>query len=452
MKTPALTEDAKALLLICCPLTPKSTTRPLSLTEYNRLAMELFKENKRPANLLEDIDLRALALRAGLQYENQLEDLLALRGKLGFILEEWQQRGLWIVSRADDAYPKQLKRHLTKQAPPILFGIGDASILQKGGLGIVGSRNVDKEGAAYARKTAQMCAEVTIPVISGGARGVDRIAMCSAAEHGGAAVGFVADSLLTMSHYAEFRDYIADELLVLLSPYNPKAGFSVGAAMGRNKLIYAQSNYSLVISSDLKGGTWTGATEELKRPMHRTIFVRDEPGVPEGNKRIIQLGGIPWPELSDTKDFKQRLMDAAKQMPNSVPQNKPPAKIVSQGSLFSIDKAPAKKENATNNSTAQIMQEKPSEIASVAEASVLEQPKNTLKADTTSFDSHVPSSIFEAILPVLCKSLHEPLTAKELASELDVGLGQMQKWLERAISENILKKVKGRYHLIRQDK
>lgn len=48
-------------------------------------------------------------------------------------------------------------------------------------------------------------------------------------------------------------------------------------------IIYALSDYGLVVSTDHhKGGTWTGAEEELKRENALPIFVRLGDNVPLG--------------------------------------------------------------------------------------------------------------------------------------------------------------------------
>jgi predicted Rossmann fold nucleotide-binding protein DprA/Smf involved in DNA uptake len=53
--------------------------------------------------------------------------------------------------------------------------------------------------------------------------------------------------------------------LCLVTPFSPNAGFSIGAAMGRNRLIYCLADYAIVVASDAEsGGTWAGATEALK--------------------------------------------------------------------------------------------------------------------------------------------------------------------------------------------
>jgi hypothetical protein len=54
--------------------------------------------------------------------------------------------------------------------------------------------------------------------------------------------------------------------LVLVSPFNPEAGFDVGNAMARNKYIYCLSDAAIVVATSKgSGGTWSGATENLKR-------------------------------------------------------------------------------------------------------------------------------------------------------------------------------------------
>ena len=68
--------------------------------------------------------------------------------------------------------------------------------------------------------------------------------------------------------------------------------------MGRNKLIYALSDVAVVVSSaDGSGGTWTGAVEALKGGWV-PVLVRDDPGVPAGNRSLIRLGAVPLPPAS----------------------------------------------------------------------------------------------------------------------------------------------------------
>jgi len=193
-----------------------------------------------------------------------------------------------------------------------LFGAGDRFLLNGGGLGIVGSRNVDQEGEAFTRQIAELCAYNRMPVVSGGARGVDQTAMNTSLDAGGLTIGIVAENLLKKSVERKNRHAIAEGRLLLITPYHPNARFTVGTTMDRNKLIYAMADYSLVVSAEhKKGGTWNGATEELRRDNPRTVFVRTGGNVPQGNSKLLELGAIEWPEPIAKNNFKGQLTEIA---------------------------------------------------------------------------------------------------------------------------------------------
>src|SRR5207237_5107128 len=124
----------------------------------------------------------------------------------------------------------------------------------------------------------------------GGARGTDRIAMDGAMEAEGTAIGALADSLEATIRKSDVRELLLDGRLLLLTPYAPTAGFSIGGAMGRNKVIYGLSEFAVVVSSEVNsGGTWAGAVEALKANWC-PVFARDGSGIPEGNRALIKRG------------------------------------------------------------------------------------------------------------------------------------------------------------------
>lgn len=345
--------------------------------------------------------------------KQRLESLLGRGVQLGFAVEEWQRNGIWIISRSDADYPARYKKHLKDKAPPLLFGVGNRSLLKGGGLGIVGSRNVDQVGETFTRQVARLCAYNQMPVVSGGARGVDQISMVTALEAGGVAIGILAENLLKKSVERSARHAIADGRLLLLSPYHPNARFTVGTAMGRNKLIYAMSDYSLVVSAEhKKGGTWAGAEEELKRENALPVFVRVEHDVPLGNRKLLDLGAIPWPDSVelDHNSFKQQLHDLAVKSRKSRPEESP--------SLFDFqvaqETAPVEEQSPTSN---------------------LVDGKTT-SAELEEGNLEIHFSIYQAVLPVLLNNLDTPITADKLAKELNVNKIQLDAWLKKAVNEN----------------
>ena len=299
-----LTEDTKAIFLLCGVFGIARSEKPLSLKEYNKLVNWLMRVGMRPKDLLQEEVTDEASMGSGID-KQRLEMLLDRGTELAFAIEEWQRNGIWIISRSDDDYPKRYKEHLKKESPPLLFGVGNRSLLSGGGLSIVGSHD-GQIGKNFTREVAKLCAYNGMPVVSRGVWCVDQIAMDTALEAGGVTIGILAENLLKKSAERNYPQAIADGRLLLLSPYHPNASFHVGTDMARNKLIYAMSDYSLIVSADYKkGGTWAGVTEELKRRNSRPVFVRIANNVPEGNTELLKLGAEPCPAL--TNNFLQQL-------------------------------------------------------------------------------------------------------------------------------------------------
>ena len=77
-----------------------------------------------------------------------------------------------------------------------------------------------------------------------------------------------------------------------MTDQKPDAGFSAARAMNRNKYIYASAMGTFVIESDFnKGGTWSGATEAIKKGWGK-VFVWDVDIL--GNKKLIEAGAFPY--------------------------------------------------------------------------------------------------------------------------------------------------------------
>jgi predicted Rossmann fold nucleotide-binding protein DprA/Smf involved in DNA uptake len=293
-----LNEDGKAVVMLCSQLgfsDDTSALSPLTLSEWNSLARKIHESTlKHPAALL-GLDANALADQLTLSQPEaeRIVELLERGGSLALELERLATRGIWCVTRADDAYPARLRNKLKHQAPAVLFGAGEPAILQRPSVAIIGSRNLDERGQKFAQALGGMCARISVVVVSGGARGTDRIAMQATLESGGCAVGALADSLEKTVRQPDVREFVADDRLALLTPYQPDNGFSVGAAMGRNKIIYGLADYAVVVASDYeKGGTWTGAVEALKAEWC-PVFVRSGTKVGAGNHELTKKGALP---------------------------------------------------------------------------------------------------------------------------------------------------------------
>jgi DNA processing protein len=292
--------DARVLLLLCSRLPDARTAEvaPLSIAEWQRIGSALREAGlQRPGALLEVGPEFWEATGLPTVETQRLRCLLERGPALEAELERLEALGIRGITKAEEQYPERLRARLRGQSPPVIFAVGEWALLDRPALAIVGSRGVDAAGDAFAKGVAQRCARDGLTVVTGGARGVDRAAMQAALEAGGAVVAVMAGDLERTARASETRLWLDEGRLLLLSHHHPRVGFSIAAAMERNKVIYALAEYGLVVASAQgQGGTWAGA-REVQRHGWVPLFVRDAPSVPDGNRELLRPGALPFPAL-----------------------------------------------------------------------------------------------------------------------------------------------------------
>jgi len=295
----SVSPNTQAILLLTAPLIAgrgESSSHLLMQGEYKRLARFLRDKQRQPSDLLAPDAAKLFQECQSLIDSDRLKRLLARGLLLSQAVERWHTRAIWVVSRADGEYPRRLKGRLRDDAPPVLYGCGEAAILDTGGLAVVGSRDADDALVEHTEGIGRLAAKAGCTLVSGGARGIDQAAMRGALEAGGKVVGVMADSLERAALNREHRALLMGGQLVLISPYDPAAGFNVGRAMQRNKLIYALADAALVVSSDYeKGGTWSGAVEQLEKLRLVPVYIRSNGETGKGLEALRRRGASPWP-------------------------------------------------------------------------------------------------------------------------------------------------------------
>ena len=400
--------NTKAVLLLTAPLLAgrrkgvSGSVKPLSASEYDRLARHIHECGRQPADLLGP-EAGAVLIESLPGFDKQRISQLLERGfLLSQTIDYWQTRAIWVISRADPDYPERFKRRLGGSAPPVLYGCGDATLLGNGGLAVVGSRKADNELMEYAESIGHSAAAAQCTVISGGARGIDYAAMHGALAEWGTVVGVLADGLEKAAMERGNRDVLMDSRLVLISPYDPKAGFNVGNAMQRNKLVYALADAGLVIESDYnKGGTWAGAVEQLDKLSLVPIFVRSKGDISNGLKALEKRGALPWPDPATVDDFRDVINGK---------QFHPEDEVIKQ-SAFPLDSAEGIAAPQDDLEVPSI-QPVPAISTEIAQA-------------TTAADA-----LLEAVAQILA-SMEQPITATRVAEQLDVSNKQAGDWLKR---------------------
>ncbi len=234
---------------------------------------------------------------------NRIAELVGRATAMAFELERLEQSGIDTLTAFDEHYPREWLVRLGAKAPPQIHAVGAVELLDSPGLGVVGSRDVSEAGGEVAKSLARCAARRGLPLVSGGARGVDQLAMNAAFETGGTVIGILAESLTRKLKRPEVRRAVHDGNTVMCTPYAPDAPFNAGNAMGRNKLIYAQAALTVVIASDnASGGTWSGASEALEHGFGPVAVWRGA-GEGPGNAAIEQQGAMPVSKPDDLESL-----------------------------------------------------------------------------------------------------------------------------------------------------
>ena len=288
-----MNDRSTAIAVLCSHLCAGEGVSPLEPKEYSSFAALLRSRQLDPEAILhfgkQDF-MQALDMT-----DEQAERFLRLLDRsasLSFELSKYESMGVTVLTRADAAYPKKLKEKLGNACPPLFYAAGDPAIAARSAIGFVGSRSIGDSDILFVQSAVRNVLKNGHVIVSGGAKGCDSIAEETALDAGGTAIAYLSDSMLRKLRNAKTLQAVQQGRLLLLSVAKPDAGFNTGIAMMRNKYIYAQSDATLIVKSDYnKGGTWSGATENLRNRWALTLC-RNHLSYP-GNKALIEKGAIP---------------------------------------------------------------------------------------------------------------------------------------------------------------
>lgn len=223
------------------------------------------------------------------------------------LLEHYLRKGIIAgclpVTRVSEEYPEVLKRRLGTEGPACLWAKGDTSILNMPKIALVGSREIRQENKAFAWEVGVQAAKQGHALVSGNARGADKIAQTAALRHGGKVISVVADSL------AEKQPA---ENVLYLSEEDYDAQFSAQRALSRNRVIHALGNATLVAQCDLgTGGTWSGTEKNLKAGWSPVFCFDDGSAAAQALEQLgaERIDGTALANLHDLRNTAQNLFD-----------------------------------------------------------------------------------------------------------------------------------------------
>ena len=282
-----MTGPERGFLLLCSHLGDPER-KSLTTAQFRKLSQRMrFAEAPGEDRDLLPGDLKALGY--GTEEAKRILSLLSEEDRLDRYLRKAEKAGCQPLTPFSGRYPKALEYRLGTDAPAVLWYRGDVTILDKPGIGLVGSRDLLPENAAFARQAGTQTARQGFSLISGNARGADRTAQEAALAAGGQVVSVLADSL---------TDHAPEDRMLYLCEDSFDLGFSAIRALSRNRVIHALGQLTLVAQSSLKtGGTWDGSVKNLRFGWSPLYCLQDGR---ESTALLLQMGAYPV----DTEDLK----------------------------------------------------------------------------------------------------------------------------------------------------
>ena len=210
------------------------------------------------------------------------------------ILRACNRKGIKLLPVNDPAYPGRLRN--TPDAPVLLYYKGvlpdwDAVPF----IGVVGTRKASAYGLQVAHQMGSQIASCGGYVVSGGASGIDTMAMQGALDAGCPVVGVLGcgvDVVYPRHNRKLFEAVIENGCLI--SEYPPETKGLPWHFPARNRIISGVSNGTLIVEAPLKSGALITARWALEQG--RDVFV--VPGnintvTCEGSNTLLQEGAMP---------------------------------------------------------------------------------------------------------------------------------------------------------------
>ncbi|HPO13662.1 MAG TPA: DNA-processing protein DprA [Candidatus Hydrogenedentes bacterium] len=188
-----------------------------------------------------------------------------MRKRAVSLLQTLEKHAIIPILSGTPAYPAALETHLGKNAPLLFFAKGNLALLYQEAIGIVGTRMPSQKGTRITQECARMFAEHGIPIVSGGARGVDTFAHEAALEAGGDTLIVLPQGILTYSPSSRYAAALSDGKLLLISEFSPDAEWQTHAAVTRNATISALARMILVIEPHSVNGSLRTARHALEQ-------------------------------------------------------------------------------------------------------------------------------------------------------------------------------------------
>ena len=294
------TDDGYAAMLLTMALSPNKEeyARPLSTAEFRRFEAAARGSRYHSIGKLLNLDISGLMMHVGLTEEEAYRAYTLLnRGvQLTYALDGFAGEGIEVVTQYDAEYPDRLRRKLGASAPPAFYRCGNAALLNRPAVAIVGVSGVrtTPQVRAAIETLVRGAVERGYGIITGGEPGVSRMAANLVSELGGSLVDILGGGMREHLSDNGIAALVGTDRALAISLEHPDAMFTVSHAAARNRLLFALSDAAFVFNTDGRRG-------ELEALQNRTCDWIYAWEAFEGNRPLIARGAVPFASLTDAE-------------------------------------------------------------------------------------------------------------------------------------------------------
>ncbi|MCH7320921.1 DNA-processing protein DprA [Solibacillus sp. MA9] len=206
----------------------------------------------------------------------------------------YEKHQIYAIPYTSKFYPLRLKEVF--DPPAVIYAKGNISLLQEPRMmAVIGSRIATNYSENALKLLIPPLIQQKFVVVSGLAKGADRLAHEAAIRYGGNTIGVLGHGLFHSypKENDELHRYMTEHQLVI-TEYPPYVGVQKWHFPARNRIISGLSEALLVTEAKLKSGTLI--TTELALEQGKDVFV--VPGnifseLSKGTNKLIKEGAIP---------------------------------------------------------------------------------------------------------------------------------------------------------------
>lgn len=209
-----------------------------------------------------------------------------------------ENAGVSLISWYDEKYPERLREI---DAPPLVLYVRGHMPDFEHAWSVVGTRRCTGYGHRVAERIGSALARAGIPVVSGGASGIDGAAHGGALAQDGvtvAVLGTGIDILWPVEHTELFESILEKGALISEFPFGTRT--RKWRFPRRNRIIAGISRGLVVVESPIKGGAMITATRAME--YGRGLWAvpgRIDETVCEGSNQLLMEGASPLVNVSD---------------------------------------------------------------------------------------------------------------------------------------------------------